>query len=90
MLKIATKKKKKKNLILHLVGSFGLSRIFLAWVPHPTSSPTGTENFESPPPIKKLEKKNLYPKVLSTEAFKWLSNQQASTKLTLRRISCSY
>ena len=42
------------------MGIFGFRRIFFASPPPPphlTSSPSGTENFESPPPIKNLEKK---------------------------------
>ena len=46
----------KNGLILHKVGSFGFSRIFFASPPHPTSSPSGTENFESPPHQKFREK----------------------------------
>ena len=57
MLKIA-----KNILILHQVGSFGFSLIFFASPPppirlRPRRGPMGTENFESPPPIKNLEKK---------------------------------
>ena len=50
MLKIA-----KNGLILHQVGSFGFSQIFFARPPiqlRPRRIPTGTENFESPPPSK--------------------------------------
>ena len=58
MLKIA-----KNGLILHYVGSFGFSRIFFRKPPplrlRPRRGPTGTKNFEFPPPIKNLEKKTL-------------------------------
>ena len=57
MLKIA-----KNGLILHLVGSFGFSRIFFASSPPPPSDfvPVGDRwgpKILSPPPIKNLEKK---------------------------------
>ena len=55
MLKIA-----KNDLILHLVGSFGFSRIFFASPPPSDFVPVGDRRgpkILSPPPIKNLEKK---------------------------------